>query len=135
MKYGLLIACIDAYVPGSTTQLVQVNSNILNNGAKYTPQGGEISLVLKVDEQEARDSVSDNGSGIDPSLLPHVFELITQTERTPGGLTLRLGWSKAFRQHIISKSRPVARASDRQTPSRSRHHFKKSGNPAVPGSR
>lgn len=96
----LRIAAADAYVLGDKTRLVQVVANILNNAAKYTPQGGEILLALEVDESEARIRVSDNGSGIGPSLLPHVFDLFTQGERTPdraqGGLGLGLALVKTL---------------------------------------
>ena len=96
----LRIGPADAYVLGDKTRLVQVIANILNNAAKYTPQGGEISLTLEVREPNARISISDNGSGIAPSLLPHVFDLFTQEERTPdrgqGGLSLGLALVKSL---------------------------------------
>jgi PAS domain S-box-containing protein len=96
----LLIGAADAYVLGDKTRLVQVIANILNNAAKYTPQGGEISLALEISEAEARIRISDNGSGIAPSLLPHVFDLFTQGERTPdraqGGLGLGLALVKSL---------------------------------------
>ena len=90
----------DAYVLGDKTRLVQVISNVLNNAAKYTPQGGQISLALEVNGSEARISIGDNGSGIAPSLLPHMFDLFTQGERTPdraqGGLGLGLALVKSL---------------------------------------
>lgn len=96
----LHIAAANAYVLGDKTRLVQVIANILNNAAKYTPQGGEISLTLEADESEARICISDNGSGIAPSLLPHIFDLFTQGERTPdrvqGGLGLGLALVKTL---------------------------------------
>ena len=96
----LRIGARDAYVLGDKTRLVQVISNVLNNAAKYTPQGGEISLTLEVVESNARIFISDNGSGIAPSLLPHMFELFTQGERTPdraqGGLGLGLALVKSL---------------------------------------
>ena len=96
----LRIETADAHVLGDKTRLVQVIANILNNAAKYTPQSGEISLALYVDESEARISISDNGSGIAPSLLPYVFDLFTQAERTPdraqGGLGLGLALVKSL---------------------------------------
>ena len=111
----LRIGEADAYVLGDKTRLVQVIANILNNAAKYTPQGGEISLTLEVKESNARICISDNGSGIAPSLLPHVFDLFSQGERTPdraqGGLglglalvksltTLHDGWAKASSEGV-----------------------------------
>jgi PAS domain S-box-containing protein len=107
----LRLASERAFVSGDKTRLVQVIANLLNNAAKYTPQGGEITLGLQVDGDYARISVRDNGSGITAALLPLVFDLFSQGERTPdraqGGLGLGLalvksiaalhdGWASAF---------------------------------------
>ena len=91
-------ACVD----GDRTRLVQVIANLLNNAAKYTPQAGEITLKVEVDAAHrlVKISVSDNGIGIDSRLLPQVFELFTQAERTPdraqGGLGIGLALVKTI---------------------------------------
>jgi K+-sensing histidine kinase KdpD len=81
-------------VEGDYHRLVQIVSNLLNNAAKYTPQGGVIEVGLAPVEGRAVLTVSDNGVGITPEMLPHVFELFTQAERTPdraqGGLGIGL---------------------------------------------
>ncbi|WP_240787005.1 PAS domain-containing hybrid sensor histidine kinase/response regulator [Ramlibacter rhizophilus] len=87
------------HVMGDRPRLVQVVSNLLNNAAKYTPPNGALSVSLSVDEAvEIR--VADNGTGIEPELLPHVFELFTQGARTPdraqGGLGLGLALVKSL---------------------------------------
>ena len=83
-----------ALVQGDRTRLVQVIANLLNNAAKYTPQGGAITLALDAADGQVRVCVVDNGIGIDDALLPHVFDLFTQAERTPdrtqGGLGIGL---------------------------------------------
>src|SRR5450830_574016 len=85
-------------VLGDKTRLVQVVVNLLNNAAKYTAQGGQITVSLEADEREACIMVADNGSGIAPTLLPYVFDLFVQAERTPdraqGGLGLGLALVK-----------------------------------------
>jgi PAS domain S-box-containing protein len=90
----------NAYVKGDKTRLVQVIANLLNNAAKYTQQGGEILLTVAVQEGEVTISIADSGIGIDSSLLPHVFDLFTQGERTPdraqGGLGLGLSLVKSI---------------------------------------
>jgi len=82
------------YVSGDRTRLVQAVSNLLNNAAKYTQQHGSLRVALLLQSGQAAISVADNGSGIPPTLLPHVFDLFTQGERTPdraqGGLGLGL---------------------------------------------
>jgi len=90
-----------AAVEGDRARLIQVVANLLANAAKYTAPGGRILLKLDTDADAdggdggaVRIAVGDNGSGIEPALLPHVFELFTQSERTPdraqGGLGLGL---------------------------------------------
>lgn len=89
-----------AFVRGDKTRLVQVIANLLNNAAKYTPQGGDITLSSRIQDGRVQVEVSDNGIGIDAALLPHVFELFAQGERTPdrsqGGLGLGLSLVKSL---------------------------------------
>ncbi len=84
----------DLMVDGDSARLVQVFSNLLNNAAKYTPPGGEITLETRVDAQGVLITVRDSGEGIDPALLPHVFDLFTQgargLDRSQGGLGIGL---------------------------------------------
>ncbi|WP_313032421.1 sensor histidine kinase [Massilia alkalitolerans] len=83
-----------ARVHGDATRLVQVIANLLNNAAKYTPSGGTIFLSAARSGERVRLCVEDNGIGIDSGLLPQVFDLFTQAERTPdrsqGGLGIGL---------------------------------------------
>jgi CheY-like chemotaxis protein len=87
-------------VIGDRTRLVQVISNILNNAAKYTAPGGRITLSVTVDEQRVHVAVRDNGVGIAPDILPYIFDLFTQAERTPdrsqGGLGIGLALVKSL---------------------------------------
>lgn len=84
----------DAAVYGDGTRLVQIVTNLLNNSAKYTSSGGEIVVTLDLREEEVVLTVLDDGIGIDPGLLPHIFDLFTQGERSSdrsqGGLGLGL---------------------------------------------
>jgi PAS domain S-box-containing protein len=83
-----------AMVCGDHTRLVQVLVNLLTNAAKYTPQGGSIRVDVHAGQDTVRIAVTDNGSGIEPSLLPYVFDIFTQGVRTPdrsqGGLGIGL---------------------------------------------
>jgi PAS domain S-box-containing protein len=89
-----------ALVNGDRTRLIQVIVNLMNNAAKYTAPGGEIALSVEVRSGKVKISVADNGIGIDAALLPHVFELFTQAERTPdrsqGGLGIGLALVKSI---------------------------------------
>jgi signal transduction histidine kinase/CheY-like chemotaxis protein len=88
------------HVTGDRTRLVQVISNILNNAAKYTAPGGRIVLAVTVDDEQATVAVRDNGMGIAPEVLPYIFDLFTQAERTPdrsqGGLGIGLALVKSL---------------------------------------
>jgi len=69
-------------VRGDASRLTQVVANLLNNAAKYTPEGGAISLEASVAEGQVTVTVRDNGVGIDRDLLPRVFDLFSQGERS-----------------------------------------------------
>jgi signal transduction histidine kinase/ActR/RegA family two-component response regulator len=96
-------------VEGDRTRLIQVLVNLLNNSAKYTPAGGQITLSVTRDGASSAVSVRDNGSGIDAQLLPHIFDLFTQADRAPdrsqGGLGIGLALVKSIvRMHEGSVS-------------------------------
>jgi PAS domain S-box-containing protein len=87
-----------------STRLEQAIANILNNAVKYTQQGGKIAVSLERRTRphatmgEAVITVRDNGPGISSALLPHVFDLFAQAERTldrsEGGLGIGLSLVK-----------------------------------------
>jgi PAS domain S-box-containing protein len=82
------------YVHGDHARLVQSVANVLTNAAKYTDPGGEIRLELRRQGEQAVIAVSDTGVGIAPDLLPRVFDLFVQGERSldrsQGGLGIGL---------------------------------------------
>ncbi|HTV00981.1 MAG TPA: PAS domain-containing protein, partial [Luteitalea sp.] len=65
-------------VDGDATRLVQALMNLLNNAAKFTPAGGEVSLEVAHDEGEVVVTVRDSGIGMDAEFLPRVFDLFVQ---------------------------------------------------------
>lgn len=65
-------------VHGDPVRLMQVFNNLLDNASKYTPQEGEIRLAVETPGGTVRLTVSDNGIGITPQALPHVFEPFVQ---------------------------------------------------------
>jgi signal transduction histidine kinase len=66
------------WVEGDPERLAQVFSNLLLNAARYTDTGGHITLRLDHDDGEAIVNVQDNGIGIPPRALEHVFDLFSQ---------------------------------------------------------
>ena len=100
LAVDLAPACVA--VVGDANRLVQVIVNLLNNAVKYTPRGGRILLSAVHGEGKASIAVRDNGIGIDAALLPHVFDLFTQAERTPDRTQGGLGIGLALVRNIVA---------------------------------
>jgi PAS domain S-box-containing protein len=83
-----------ARVEADSARLAQVLSNLLNNAAKYTEDGGRIDLIIEQAHGEAVIRVRDNGIGIAPERLPGIFDMFEQIEdvadRSHGGLGIGL---------------------------------------------
>jgi len=81
-------------IRGDAARMEQIFVNLLSNAVKYTPENGSIQLIARSENSEAVVSVIDNGVGIPPDLLPHVFDLFTQgkmsLDRAQGGLGIGL---------------------------------------------
>ena len=82
------------HVHGDRARLVQCLCNLLNNSAKYSTARSEIVLVVAEAPDSVTIEVRDNGAGISPQLLPHIFDLFVQGERSldrsQGGLGIGL---------------------------------------------
>jgi signal transduction histidine kinase/ActR/RegA family two-component response regulator len=87
-------------VMGDKNRLVQVLTNLLNNAAKYTHEGGHITLRTSVRSSQVLLHVTDNGIGMAPELATRAFDLFTQAERSAdrslGGLGLGLALVKSI---------------------------------------
>jgi PAS domain S-box-containing protein len=90
-----------ARVEGDLTRLVQVVGNLLNNAAKYTDEGGHIWLEAAEEGDEAVIRVRDNGMGIPADLLPHVFALFTQADRSLDRSQGGLGIGLTLARHLV----------------------------------
>ena len=93
-KLTIAMASEALRIDADITRMAQVVTNLLNNAAKYTEEGGEIWLGVDRDGSDATITVRDNGVGIPGELLPSVFDLFTQGDRTidraQGGLGIGL---------------------------------------------
>ncbi len=87
-------------VPADSSRLEQVLVNLIHNAIKFTPPGGEIRLLAKLDGKYIRFDVSDTGAGIDPDDLPRIFERFYKADRarTKGGGT---GLGLSIARHIV----------------------------------
>jgi len=81
-------------VEGDRVRLTQVFSNLLNNASKYTGDGGQVHVAVTADDTQVRIVVEDNGTGMAPDVIPHIFDLFTQgprsLARSEGGLGVGL---------------------------------------------
>jgi PAS domain S-box-containing protein len=85
-------------VRADMTRLCQIIANLLNNAAKYTPDGGRIEVSAQREDGLAVVRVKDSGVGISPTMLPRVFDMFAQvdaqSERAQGGLGIGLALVK-----------------------------------------
>jgi CheY-like chemotaxis protein len=93
-KHRLQVATMSVLVRGDPARLEQIVTNLLDNAVKYTPPGGAIWVGVSQVDSRAVLRVRDSGIGIASDLLPRVFDLFTQGERSldrsRGGLGLGL---------------------------------------------
>lgn len=87
------------HLHADSARLVQVLSNLIDNASKYSPAQAEICVIVADGGQAVTIEVTDDGPGIAPAVLPHVFDLFDQGTATSasGGLGLGLGLCK----HIV----------------------------------
>ncbi len=82
------------WVDADVTRLEQVFTNLLHNAAKYTDLGGRVWLAAEVRDGQAEVRVRDTGTGIPIEMLPRIFDLFSQVdrslERSQGGLGIGL---------------------------------------------
>jgi PAS domain S-box-containing protein len=88
-------------VNGDPVRLSQVFTNLLNNAAKYTEHGGSVSLAAERRGGEAVVTVRDSGVGIPTEMLPRVFDLFTQVDRSLGRAQGGLGIGLALVRSLL----------------------------------
>ena len=89
----------DKAVPvlGDDARLQQVVVSILDNANRYTDRSGLITVELRTESDEAVLLVRDNGRGIEPEILPHIFELFTQAD--PSRTQIKADWASDSRSY------------------------------------
>jgi signal transduction histidine kinase len=92
-----------AMLLGDLSRLTQVVSNLLTNASKYTPSGGhvEVGLTVNADRGVAAIHVKDNGVGIGPDILSHIFEIFVQCRDTVGRSVGGLGIGLAVVRQLV----------------------------------
>jgi PAS domain S-box-containing protein len=82
-------------------RLTQVFANLINNAARYTANGGQIWLTVYRDKNDAVVSLRDNGIGIEPAMLPRVFEMFAQETHSSGGSHGGLGIGLTLVENLV----------------------------------
>jgi PAS domain S-box-containing protein len=100
--HRLTVTLPDEPIPmnGDPTRLAQALQNLLSNAARYTPDGGEVQVTVRVEAAVVITAVRDNGIGISPRALEQIFELFAQepSARAPseGGLGIGLSLARTL---------------------------------------
>ncbi|HEY8158805.1 MAG TPA: PAS domain S-box protein [Methylobacter sp.] len=101
--FSLALPPEPVWVEGDRVRLAQVVSNLINNAAKYTEEGGHIELSVEVSDREVGIHVSDNGSGIDSADLAHLFDLFYQADRNLDRAQGGLGIGLSLVHNLVAK--------------------------------
>ena len=91
----------DAVIEGDQDRLKQVLWNLLANAIKFTPEGGRVDVRIERGASEVEVIVGDNGCGMPPELVPHVFDRFRQGEPQSGATAVGLGLGLAVARHIV----------------------------------
>ncbi len=119
-RLALELPTVPVYVEADPLRLAQVFANLLNNAAKYTPNGGRITLTVEQTGMAIVVRVQDSGIGIAAEMLPKVFDAFTQAdcslEKAHGGLGIGLSLVKGLVElhggQVEAKSNGRGRGSD-----------------------
>ncbi len=88
-------------VLGDPSRMKQVVGNLLSNAIKFTNEGGRIDIKLERVDERAQLRIQDNGIGIDPAVLPHIFERFKQADSSNVRAHSGLGLGLAIVQHLV----------------------------------
>jgi two-component system, chemotaxis family, CheB/CheR fusion protein len=95
---------------GDADRLTQVVWNLLTNAVKFTPAGGRVEITKIASPTDLQILVSDTGQGIDPELLPHIFERFRQGDSSSRKKTQGLGLGLSIVRHIVELHGGTVRA-------------------------
>jgi two-component system CheB/CheR fusion protein len=89
-------------IEADARRIQQVFVNLLNNAVKFTPQGGDVWLTATVDQTHFICYMKDSGKGIEPEMLPKIFDVFTQAESGRADRGAGLGIGLALVKEIVS---------------------------------
>ena len=88
-------------IHGDAKRLEQVFWNLLSNGVRFGREGGLVSVQVILEGESVRVTVEDDGPGIDPEFLPHVFEPFRQADASPSRAHDGLGLGLSIARHLV----------------------------------
>jgi len=120
LQLDVALRAARVWVSGDPARLEQIVSNLITNAIKYTPAGGRVDVRLDAQDGEAVLSLRDTGVGIEPELLPVVFDLFKQADRTlvraEGGLGIGLTLVRTLVElhggQVVARSEGLGRGSE-----------------------
>lgn len=89
------------YLLADPTRLVQVFLNLLNNAAKFTDPGGRLRLAAQIQDGNVQVTVQDSGMGLDPAMLPVIFGMFAQADRSLERVHAGLGVGLSLAKFIV----------------------------------
>jgi PAS domain S-box-containing protein len=107
------LAAEAAFIVGDSARLQQVVWNLLSNAIKFVPAGGIVEVELRAAPLGVEVCVRDNGAGIDPAFLPHVFERFRQADSSSTRPYRGLGLGLAIVRQLVELHGGTVRATNR----------------------
>jgi signal transduction histidine kinase len=98
-----------ATILGDAGRLQQVVANVVNNAYQFTPEGGTIVVSSNTEGDHVFIRVRDSGAGIEPALLPHVFERFRQGRGSPAGREQGLGLGLSIVKYLVERMHGAVR--------------------------
>lgn len=100
VSYKLEAGLAETTINIDPDRMMQVLANLLSNAAKYSPEGGQVTIATKMDKQRVRIEITDHGSGIPADFYGQIFQKFSQADssdtRKKGGTGLGLVITKAI---------------------------------------
>jgi signal transduction histidine kinase len=95
----------DAKMVGDPDRLAQVVWNLISNAVKFTPRGGAVTIRLRSSDETVELVVTDTGEGIDPAVVPHIFEPFRQGDSSVTRRHSGIGLGLAIVDHLVRRHR------------------------------